>query len=196
MVKQVLLRVTTCFVGTLSLFFLSSTIISAHFLRMSDGIGVTLHVEPDDDPATGEKTALTFDFKDAEGSFQIKDCSCVVKIFQDQQLIDTQLVEVVTEEGDVHIGRAWTTFPTRGVYTIQLTGDPIISDQFMPFMSSYDIRVQRISQKTEEQASQAVVSMVNVGSTYLIGGVLAVVFLVCFIYFQFIQPRSVSRKGL
>ena len=178
------------------LFFKSSSAASAHFLRMNEGIGVTLHVEPDDDPAAGEKTALTFDFKDSEGNFQIKDCSCLVNIFQDQQLIDTQLVEVVGEEGDVHIGRAWTTFPERGVYTIQIVGKPVIVDQFHSFMSSYDMRVQRIAPPSNQQTTQAMVSFTNSEAIYFIGGVLFIIFLASFIYFQVIQPRPISGKGL
>ena len=161
--------------------------VSGHFLRAESGLSLELHIEPDDDPATNEKTTLSLDFTDANQKFQIEQCDCWVYLIQDQKVVDSSIIEK-SAQGDVsQIGKAIVTFPTKSVYQIRVIGKPIVQDGFANFDFNYDFRVERDGVSPEQtevvEPSEATRNLNGVG--IFLGG-LAVVSIISFLYFRFL----------
>ena len=113
---------------------------SAHFLKSDRDIGAVLHLDPEDDPIAGQDTPLFFDIKDTAGKFVSDGCNCNVSVSQN----GTQLSAVAATPTSTGLS-ADILFPTKDVYRLTLTGQPIDAGAFQSFSMTWDIRVDRTS---------------------------------------------------
>lgn len=127
--------------------FLSPTEIFAHTLESSGSIGAVMHVTPDDDPIAGEVSGFYFEFKDKNNTFKPEDCICTVSIKKGESEIFSK--DLFGENSDPSLSNASFnfTFPERNIYKIIIKGAPKTSGEFQNFELSYDMRVERVSEK-------------------------------------------------
>jgi DMSO/TMAO reductase YedYZ heme-binding membrane subunit len=117
---------------------------SAHVLKTDGTFGAVLHVEPDDNPIAGERSALHFDYKDTTGKFSGSDCICGVMIFKDNKNLLDKSIQFgnTSEELSPEIE---FTFPEEGVYSIVLKGQSKAQNSFAPFSLAYDVSASKSS---------------------------------------------------
>jgi len=121
---------------------------SAHSLRVDKAIGVTMHISPDDEPASGTISQIMIDIQDKEGRFaaQAAECICAVTVLQDGVVIDTVPFAVSAQTAMISY-----TFKTSGVYALEVSGSPRSPDAFQSFRTSfsYHVKGSPISQENE-----------------------------------------------
>ncbi len=125
------------------IYFLYSIIgiptVNAHVLETDGSVGAVLHIDPADDPIVGENTTLFFDFKDKQNKFQIEKCDCRLMILENGQ----QIFSAPMSSASVSF-----TFPKKDIYSVQVNGTPLITNDFSPFSLKYDVRVDREANKS------------------------------------------------
>lgn len=122
------------------------TPVFAHFLETDGEIGAVLHINPSDDPVAGTESTMFFDIKDKSNKFKLENCICTFSVSLDDQNLSTQKFEPSEFTGNVVY-----TFPKKGVYQLELTGDST-DNSFPSFRLAYDTRVdQSVSQNSQEQ---------------------------------------------
>ncbi len=119
-------------------FIIAMPVAQAHVLKTDGTISVVLHVDPNDDPVPGENANLYFSIKDTTGKFTLKECNCTVVISESGKVVFSS--PVTNTGGSASLVYS---FPKRDVYTIQLTGFPLNTNQFDPFTVSYIFRVEK-----------------------------------------------------
>lgn len=113
----------------------------AHVLQTDGTIGAVLHINPNDEPVAQRQSTFLFEFKDTKNSFELANCQCSATILSNEKEIYTT---------DLSTTPAFSyTFPTAGVYTIQLAGTSL-AQSFQPFRLSYTIRVEQGRGDTSE----------------------------------------------
>jgi hypothetical protein len=107
----------------------------------SDGpIGVTMHIDPDDQPVTGAPTRFYLWFKDTTGRLQPQDCRGTFSVSDGSDfVVATQPLLARAGSGltDVHD----VTFDKPGVYTVRINGAPVTTTTFHPFLITFQVRV-------------------------------------------------------
>lgn len=117
----------------------------AHVLETNGDVGAVLHIDPDDEPLAGKPSNFFLEFKDKSGKFDPKDCVCTVTITKNGETIFS---ENLFQESDS--GVFAFTFPEKNIYMLQVTGAPTDKNSFQPFTLSYDIRVDKEAQVTQD----------------------------------------------
>lgn len=94
---------------------------SAHVLLVDRqaNIAAVLHINPDDDPVAGEPSELYFDVQDADSDTRIP-YSAYQLVITDEQNNNT-VVRTVASNNTVGVEY---TFPTRGLYRLNLRSNP------------------------------------------------------------------------
>jgi hypothetical protein len=107
----------------------------------SDGpIGVTMHVDPDDQPVTGGPTRFYLWFKDTTDQLKPQDCRGTFSVSDaNDYAVATQPLFARSGSGltDVHD----VTFEKPGVYTVRINGAPAGTTTFHPFLITFQVRV-------------------------------------------------------
>lgn len=134
MTKRLVLASFTAVVLAVSLLGGSA---SAHVLKTDGSIGAVLHIEPDDNPTTGQPTTYVLSFSDDNGTLDISKCDCLVNIQENGKTIASHPIQVTdpTDSIDKY------TFQKPDVYTLQFTGKPTTAGLFQPFTLNYLVRV-------------------------------------------------------
>lgn len=109
----------------------------AHVLKTDGSIGATLHIEPDDNPSTGQSTSYVLSFTDDTGKFSLLRCNCMVTI----QMAGTTVYSGALQVSDPTDSVDSYTFQKPAVYTMQFTGNPTTPGAFQPFSLNYLVRV-------------------------------------------------------
>ena len=119
-------------------FFGVSSPVSAHILKEDGAAAAVMHIEPDDNPATGKNTTLVFDFSGSSLGFDLNDFETDIQVFQgDSLLVDKPLVTRKSERGSVAVN-----FPDAGAYQLRITGKPLREEANAGiFILQYNIRV-------------------------------------------------------
>ena len=136
--KKYLVKILALALLTLP-FLLQSKPVNAHVLETDKSIGAVLHIDPDDDPIAGQKSTFYFDFRDTTNKLSLTDCDCLFTVKEG----GTQIYSAPLSVSSTKEGVAGVTFPTRDVYSVQITGKPLNGADFSGFTLSYDIRVDR-----------------------------------------------------
>ncbi len=119
----------------------------AHTLESSGSIGAVMHVTPDDDPIAGEVSGFYFEFKDKNNKFQPENCVCTVSIKKgDDEIFSTDLFGANSDPSLSNASFNFT-FPEKNIYKIVIKGESKTSGEFQNFELSYDLRVERVSEK-------------------------------------------------
>lgn len=104
----------------------------AHIYHEQGPIAAQIHISPDDSPIANEQSYIHIQLNDVSGNFSIEKCNCSVKVFkEDQEIFSLPFSEIV----DV-------TFPEKGIYNIEIAGNPIHGSSFESFKFTYEARVE------------------------------------------------------
>lgn len=120
---------------------------SAHQVQISEDVGATIHIEPNDNPRAGEPTQAWFALTRKGGQvIPLAECDCELVIYAEPHtpgepaLIEPSL-EPVAAERYQGIPGAEITFPKPGRYQLQLSGKPASESSFKPFQFEFDVTV-------------------------------------------------------
>ena len=137
----------------LLLLVLSSLIVTAnpqvlaHTVKISEDVGGTVHLEPNDNPRAGEVTQTWFALTRKGGKvIPLKDCNCQLAIYAEPHAVgEPALLEPplqpIQSERYQGIPGAEVTFPKPGAYQLQLSGKPVTEGSFKPFELKFVVTV-------------------------------------------------------
>jgi hypothetical protein len=119
----------------------------AHQVQISEDVGATLHIEPNDNPRAGEPTQAWFALTRKGGEvIPLTECDCELFIYaQPHPPGETALMEPVLQpvaaERYQGIPGAEITFPKPGLYQLQLKGKPKNQGSFQAFEFQFEVVV-------------------------------------------------------
>ncbi len=148
--------------------FLLPRPVEAHVLKTGGTIGAVMHVDPDDDPIAGSKSTFYLDFKDTTNRFKPEQCDCTLSIFQNGKEIYSQDLFENTNSPTLTSVAVVYTFPTRGEYTLKVSGKPYTAGTFKPFSLTYDIDVDQQAAKTPGSSQSIWISGIYSGAILII----------------------------
>ena len=130
-----------------SLIVTTNTQVLAHTVKISEDVGGTVHLEPNDNPRAGEVTQTWFALTRKGGKvIPLKDCNCRLAIYAEPHvagepaLIEPRLKSIQAERYEGIPGTE-VTFPKPGAYQLQLSGKPVIEGSFKPFELKFVVTV-------------------------------------------------------
>lgn len=130
-------------VGIVLLFSVSSPVF-AHDLQFDNNIGALLHIEPADTAVAERPATLIFHFLDKLKQFTPAQCNCSVVV---SDSTGKKILSAALDADDAYYGDdtrfTIVTFPQSGVYKVQLSGVPRVASGFVPFSTSYEVRVEK-----------------------------------------------------
>jgi hypothetical protein len=133
--------------GWLAAVLLTALPAYAHEVEISNDVGATLHIEPDDKPKAGNPTEIWFALTAKGGQvIPLSECNCNLKIYSDpSQAGATPLLEPPLKQKAVeqyqNIPSAEVIFPKIGAYKLELSGSPKSKAKFSAFSLSYKVVV-------------------------------------------------------
>ncbi len=119
----------------------------AHEVEISDDVGGTLHIEPNDTPRAGEEILAWVALRTEGGqAINLEDCDCQLAVYAQPKQADAAPLlspELTAVEGDgvQGIPGAEFIFPSVGLYTLVMTGEPEQAADFSPFELAFDVTV-------------------------------------------------------
>jgi hypothetical protein len=134
MTKKILLSFAAIILVAIAL---PTSIASAHVLKTDGTMGVVLHINPDDNPISGQSTNYVLYFNDTTGKFSLPGCLCGISISENGAVIAKNSLDVSSQQESSNI----FVFPRPDVYTLHVTGSPKESGTFQPFSLDYIVRV-------------------------------------------------------
>lgn len=124
--------------------------VTAHTLKIDGNIGVTLHVEPSDEPVVGKTSNIFIDIQDNSRKFDPnnpENCDCYLEILKGE----TPLKRISLVAGNSFTQPSYT-FPEKGTYTLIVSGVWNGEDvAFDDFRVSYDYYVSEKSSSSPHQ---------------------------------------------
>lgn len=134
MIKKIFLFVTATLVITI---LIPTGIASAHVLKTDGDIGVVLHINPDDNPVSGQATQYELSFQQATRQFRLAQCLCRITFLKDSTVLATNTLAATSDQ----VSEDTYIFPKAGVYTLRVTGEPKQPGDFQKFSLDYIVRV-------------------------------------------------------
>jgi hypothetical protein len=126
---------------------LSPLRIAAHEVEVSEDIGSTMHIEPNDNPRAGAASLTWFALNRRGGQpIRLSDCKCSLSVYtQPRQPGDTPILQpsltAKAVEGRSDVPSASITFPRAGAYDLVLKGQPVTSGDFSAFELQFAVTV-------------------------------------------------------
>jgi hypothetical protein len=140
-VKYLLLLVLSSLIVT------ANTQTLAHTVQISENVGATIHLEPNDNPRAGEVTQIWFALTRKGGKvIPLKNCNCQLAIYSEPHvtgelaLIEPRLKSIQAERYQ-DIPGAEVTFPKPGAYQLLLSGKTAIEGKIKPFELQFLVTV-------------------------------------------------------
>lgn len=174
-----------------SLIVTANTHVLAHTVKISEDVGGTVHLEPNDNPRAGEVTQTWFALTRKGGkTIPLKDCNCRLAIYAEPHvagepaLIEPRLTSIQAERYE-GIPGAEITFPKPGVYQLQLSGKPVTEGSFKPFELKFIVTVatgktvdtlqpgKNVNQNQQGTTIGLVQTLIWLGVLLLSGGIIA-----------------------
>ncbi|MTJ50349.1 hypothetical protein [Dolichospermum sp. UHCC 0259] len=174
-----------------SLIVTTNTQVLAHTVKISGDVGGIVHLEPNDNPRSGEVTQTWFALTRKGGKvIPLKDCNCRLAIYAEPHvagepaLIEPPLTSIQAERYE-GIPGAEITFPKPGVYQLQLSGKPVTEGSFKPFELKFVVTVatgktidtlqpgQNVNQNQQGTTIGLVQTLIWLGILLLSGGIVA-----------------------
>ena len=118
--------------------FLWASPVKAHVIKTDGSMTVLLHINPDDKPVAGSPQSFILYFQSNTLPFDLHNCNCRLDLIKDGQIIYSQAATYYQPT----ISQNPYTFVNDGVYTLNVSGNPINNAQFQAFKASYLIRVE------------------------------------------------------
>ncbi len=158
----------TLVLGAIAAVSLSPTIpiASAHQTQISDGVGGTHHIEPNDTPRAGEPSQTWFALTQSGGTaIGLSDCDCELQLLgSGGDVIASPALSAIAVEGLTDVPSAELTFPQVGAYVLTLTGRPKGTADFANFQLDFPVTV-AAGKNLAEQATPEVAGAVSSGET-------------------------------
>lgn len=136
----------SCILGAIALF--NSLLIPptfAHKVEISEDVGATLHIEPNDNPRAGESSQVWFALtKEGGNPIPLSKCDCKLSIYSEpksSQPIFQPILKPLSTEGYKNIPSADVNFPKVGRYSLEIAGKPIGGEDFKPFKLNFKVTV-------------------------------------------------------
>ena len=121
----------------------------AHQIEVSQDVGATLHVEPNDRPRAGVESLVWFALTRKGGrSIPLESCNCRLEVYAQPATATTAplltpALRAVSAERFQGIPGADITFPNAGGYLLKLSGTPAGEVAFDPFELTFEVLVTR-----------------------------------------------------
>jgi hypothetical protein len=119
--------------------------LSAHKVEISENVGATLHIEPNDNPRAGELTQIWFALTKEGGKvIPLDKCACKLSIYAVPRSPQSNIqptLKPLSAEGYKNIPSAKLTFPKIGRYDLEITGKPLNGKDFKPFKLTFKVTV-------------------------------------------------------
>lgn len=132
--------IIAAFLVFVGVFVVHTPRVFAHFPATDKKMTVTLHIDPNDQAFAGQPTTLHFIYNDQLGKFSKQKCNCRVSIDeQGRQLFSAQTTPITGSS--VYGNYVTYTFPKPDVYSLNLSGNPKQTGDFVPFTVSWNVRV-------------------------------------------------------
>jgi hypothetical protein len=135
-------------IGALAGFsWLTSLPSQAHQVEVSNEVGGTLHIEPNDSPRAGTASLTWFALNRRGGQpIRLADCNCSLSLYaQPRRASDTPIqrppLRSANVEGRSGVPSATITFPWAGSYELVLKGQPNAAGAFAPFELRFSVTV-------------------------------------------------------
>lgn len=133
-----------------------SLALSGHQVKVSEDVGGTLHIEPNDVARAGEPSQVWFALAQAGGKvIPLADCDCQLQIYRQAHVqgspgteipLATPPLQPITAEGYANIPSAQVVFPEVGAYMLVLRGLPRNTADFQAFELSFPVTVAAAAQ--------------------------------------------------
>ncbi|NJK41592.1 MAG: hypothetical protein HC934_10015 [Acaryochloridaceae cyanobacterium SU_2_1] len=155
----------------------SASKIEAHTLKTTESIGVTFHLEPDHTPRAREAAQVWFALTEKGGRvIPLSQCDCQLRIYSESSLKsqDSLLqvpLQAISAQQYQNIPGATVTFPTSGLYRLELQGHPQAQAKFKPFNFSFLVTVLGDSSSPSSPASKPIPKPVTNQPTQSVAGI-------------------------
>ena len=119
----------------------------AHNIEVSDEIAATLHIEPDDNPRSGENVQAWFALTHRGGQIvSLSECNCELRVYnvpraENLQPIINPTLQAMDAEKYRGIPGANIIFPQPGVYELEISGTAKDASSFKPFTLTYTVNI-------------------------------------------------------
>lgn len=110
---------------------------SAHTLKVDGQIGVTLHVDPDDEPVASEMSTFFISIQDKSGAFNPTGCRCTIDVLYNGGVIDS-LPFTPDAKG---AASTMYSFPQSGRYSLTIVGTSQRLDELSSFTTTFTYQV-------------------------------------------------------
>ena len=118
---------------------LGSAPVSAHVYETDNGVSAILHIKPDDRPIAGKQVPINFLLSNDVGGFSLNRYNVQLNLIQDGAVKFTAPIKPLFF-GSATEGETMATFPSIGVYTVQVVGKPT-ETTVPPFTLNFTVRV-------------------------------------------------------
>ena len=120
---------------------------TAHQVKISQDVGATLHIEPNDTPRSGKPLLAWFALTQKGGKvIPLENCRCQLSLYSqpyspESKAIAQPTLKAVSAENYQGIPGAEITFPRAGGYEMILKGSPQNGASFQPFELRFPVTV-------------------------------------------------------
>lgn len=142
------LKASSYWSGVLGLLLIAAPAL-AHQVEVSNRVGATLHIEPNDTPRAGVRSLTWFALTRRGGAtIPLSACDCQLAVYSQPMRSNSAPLlapnlRAVSAEGFQNIPGADITFPRAGRYELVLTGEPRSGADFNPFELRFSVTVAR-----------------------------------------------------
>jgi len=156
----------------------------AHTLKVDGKIGVTLHVEPDDEPVAKQLSKVLINLQDKSGQLQAspESCACTLTIVRDNTILETINLSVSNE-----LARTNYTFPDAGIYKLSVAGKPQSGTNFQAFSVDFTYNVKSQVGGTSIK-STVVVNPLRINAPFVVIGAASILLVL------FMLPTKPTKK--
>lgn len=135
-------KTLTYFAILLSTLFLPVASVSAHTLKVDGNIGITLHINPNDEPIANQVSQLVVGIKDRSGALSetLVGCICEARIWSKTGESYTQIALPENASGTTAVSY---TFEEAGTYKIDIQGTPKEGYTFQEFKAQFIYNVKQ-----------------------------------------------------
>lgn len=169
---------------------LNTVPVSAHTLKVDKAIGVTVHINPDDEPLAGSLSQVIIGIQDKEGRFvaNASECICALTIVQQDGVVAETLPFAISGE----TAMVSYVFQKGGIYKLEVSGTPRRLDSFQNFSTAFSYRVRA----NDEASSTADYKKSNPMRTYFPFVVIGSSLFLGVLYILPIQKKKGKRRPL
>lgn len=116
---------------------------SAHVTKSDHGVNITMHINPDDDPIAGPQSMFLLKIDDKNNNFNLNNCICTARILENGKEIFATPISTNNISASLYDTIFAFPFPEKNTYQVIIDGKPITGEDFEPFSTTFDVRVDK-----------------------------------------------------